>query len=250
MSDPIDTNPPSPSTSGPQASEGAPPIPRPTRAGEPAPRGSAEGRARLFRRKQAEQRSVRRGRVGQLLVVAIIVLGIYAIVSARPFNPASGPSYPSPGSPITVSLAPPVLGNVTCAAGGIAYTEQIVWNGSTSPVTTGDISVHVIELFDGDFVPDRNVVANVTSTNLCAGSPPNPTNWMWYVVMTSPNGTIQLTYTVTQGWTPIAPGPSDVEVQNGSALTVVTGSPLNHHGLGFAVVGFANGSQVHGLVPL
>lgn len=223
---------------------------RPPRAGEPAPPGSFDGRARSFRERQEKRRSARRERIGQLLVVLIVVLGVYAVVTARPYNPSSTSSLPTPGPPITVSLGTPVASTVTCGAGGTAYAERIVWENSTAPVTTGDITVRVYEIYDGDFVPDQGVVANVTPSNLCAGSPPSSPPPLWYVVMAAPNGTTLLSYTVTQGWTSVTSGPWNFQIENGSAMTVVTGVSLAGTGHGFAVVGFAGGSPIRGSVPL
>lgn len=221
------------------------------RAGEPAPPGSSEGRARSFRERETRRRSRRRELVGQLLVVAIIILGIYAIVSARPFVPSSGPGPPTPGPPITVNLTSPVVGQVTCGNGGIAYTERVGWANSTAPVTTNEVSPRVYELFDGDVVVDNGVTANVSSTSLCAGSPPSGGGlYSWYVVLTAPNGTIELSYTFDQGWVSVDHGPVDRPIANLSSLVVVVDPELADRGYGLAVVGEANGSSIHGAVPL
>lgn len=238
------------------AAEALPPAPTrpppsgPPRAGEPAPPGTYEGRARSFRESQTQRRSRRREHIGQLLVVAIIALGVYAIVSARPFVPSTGSSLPSPGPPITVNFATPVPGQVLCGNGGTGYTERVVWSNATASVVTGDVSPRVYELFDGDIVTDLGVVANVTSSNVCAGSPPSTANFAWYVVMTAPNGTIQLTYTFSQGWTSVTHGAWNFPIENGTAMIVVTGTSLAGRGFGFAVVGFSGGSAIHGSVPL
>lgn len=251
MTDPSSPSPTSGSASEPPTPPG--PVsepPRALRAGEPAPPGSFDGRARSFREQQTKRRGIRRERVGQLLVVAIIVLGVYAIVSAKPFNPASKSNYPSPGPPISVTLLSPVVSNLTCGQGGTAYVERIVWANSTGTVTTGDIATHLYEIWDGDYIADAGVVANVTEKNLCAGSPPDPSTLLWYVVMESPNGTILLSYTQPSGWVAVGPGPADIEIPNGSAMVVVTGLSLAGTGRGFAVVGFSNGSPIRGSVPL
>lgn len=228
-----------------------PPPDAPTRAGEPAPPGSAEGRAHSFRERETRRRTRKRELVGQLLVVAIILLGIYAIVSARPFVPSSGPG-PSPsGPPITVNLTHPVLGQVTCGNGGTAYTERVVWANSTSPVTTNDVSPRVYELFDGDVVVDNGVTANVSSTSLCAGDPPSGGGLIsWYVVLTAPNGTIELGYTFDQGWVSVDRGPVNLPIENGTSLVVVVDPDIASKGYGLGVVGEANGSSIHGAVPL
>ena len=226
----------------------APAFPR---AGEPAPRGTYDGRARSFRETQSHRRSLRRERLGQVVVVAIILLGIYAIVSARPFNPSSGSGNPAPGPPIAVTLSTPVVGQVSCGSGGTAYTERVVWSGATASVTTGDVSPRVYELFDGDIVNDIGVVPNVTSSSLCAGSPPSGAPLVsWYVVLTDPNGSILLTYTFSSGWVSVTHGEWNFAIENGSAMVVVTESSIAGMGFGFAVVGFSSGSPIRGSVPL
>lgn len=221
------------------------------RAGEPAPPGTFDGRARSFRETQSQRRSLRRERLGQVVVVAIILLGIYAIVSARPFNPSSGSGHPTPGPPIRVTLATPVLGQTPCGGGGTAYTERVVWTSASASVTTGDVSPRVYELFDGDIVNDIGVVANATSSSLCAGSPPNGAPLVsWYVVLTDPNGTNLLTYTFSAGWTSVTHGAWNFAIENGSAMVVVTKTSVAGMGFGFAVVGFSSGSAIRGSVPL
>jgi len=233
-----------PPSSGPEGSAS------PLRAGEPAPPGTFGGRAREFREQQAERRSARRERVGQLLVVAILVLGVIAIVTARPFNPSSGSSGPNPGPPITVTFASPTVRQLTCGNGGTGFAEKIVWSNASAAVTTGDLSPRVYEIFDGDPISDLGVVANVTSTNLCAGSPPNPSTQTWYIVLQAPNGTTLLSYTVNQGWTSVTHGAWNIPIENGSSVIVVSGASFANRGLGFAVVGFASGGPIRGTVPL
>ena len=218
--------------------------------GEPAPRGTYEGRAHAFREHQAERRKEQRSIVGQILVVVILILGVYAIIAVRPFNPASQSTGPTPGPPIVVSLSSPAVRTLTCGNGGMAYAERITWTGATAPVATGDISVHVFETVDGDFIPDLNAVANVTPTSLCAGAPPDPTFWLWYVVLSAPNGTVLLTYTITTGWQAVESGAWNIPVETNSTLTVITGRSASNTGLGFAVVGYANGSSIRGSVVL
>jgi hypothetical protein len=181
----------------------------------------------------------------------IIILGIYAIVSARPFVPSSGPGPPTPGPPIAVNLTAPVVGQVTCGNGGTAYTDRVVWSNSTAPVTTREVSPRVYELWDGDIVNDIGVTANVSSTSVCAGDPPSGGGLIsWYVVLTAPNGTIELSYTFSQGWTSVTGGASDITIENGMSMIVVTSPDIAGKGYGFAVVGEANGSSIHGSVPL
>jgi len=242
---------PAPSSSDGPASPGAVAPPAPTRAGEPAPPGSSEGRARSFREHETQRRGRRRELFGQLLVVAIIILGIYAIVSARPFVPASGPGPPTPGPPITVKLANPIVGQVTCGNGDIAYTEQVVWLNSTASVTTLEVNVYVYELLDNDIVSDNGVIANVSSTSLCAGDPPHSGGiYSWYAVLMAPNGTLELSYTFDQGWTSVTHSPTDITIANGSSLVVVIDPQIAGRGYGLKVAGTANGSSVLGEVPL
>ena len=229
----------------------AAPSDNPTPAGESPPPSPSEGRARSFRERETRRRSRRRELVGQLLVVAIIIVGIYAIVSARPFVPSSGPSGPTPGPPITVTLRSPVVGQVSCGNGGIAYTEQVVWANATAPVTTNDISPRVYELFDGDIVNDNGVIANVSSTSVCAGEPPHSGGLIsWYVALTAPNGTVELGYSFDQGWISADHGPVNIPVSNGSSLVVVVDPEIAGKGYGLAVVGAVGGSTVKGEVAL
>jgi hypothetical protein len=233
-------------TSGVEANE----TKSPTRAGEPAPPGTFDGRARAFRERETERRSRRRERVGQLVVVAIILLGVYAIVSARPFTPTNGSGQPPPGPPIVVKFTTPVLGQVTCGAGGTAYTERLVWTNTTRTVNTGDVALRVYELFDGDVLNDRGIIPNATASNVCAGSPPNPETLAWYAVVSSPNDTVQLTYAFSPGWASVTSGDSNVPIENGTVITLVMGTSLAGRGYGFAVTGFVEGSAVTGSVVL
>jgi len=251
MTGPEQSTSPTPSNENGLTAPAAVPRPPSTRAGEPAPPGSSEGRARSFREHEVQRRGRRRELIGQMLVVAIIVLGIYAIVSARPFVPSSGPGPPTPGPPITVNFTSPVVGQVTCGNGGTAFTERVVWASSTSPVTTNEVSPRVYELFDGDIVTDNGVSANVSSTSLCAGDPPSGGGLIsWYVVLTSPNGTIELSYTFDQGWTSVDHGPVNLPIANATSLVVVVDPEIAGKGYGLAVVGEASGSSIHGTVPL
>ena len=219
------------------------------RAGEPAPPGTYDGRARAFREQQTQRRSRRRELFGQLVVVAIILVGIYAIVATKPFNPSNG-SGPSPGPPITVTFTKPTVGTVTCGNGGTGYTEQVVWANATGRVTTGDVSLRVYELIDGDIVNDMGVIPNATTMSVCAGAPPNPATLAWYVVIAAPNGSTQLTYAFSPGWASVTHGAWNVPIENGTIMTVVMGTSIAGRGFGFAVVGFAGGSAVKGSVPL
>ncbi len=220
------------------------------RAGTPAPPGSFDGRARSFREEQTKRRSAQRERIGTFLVVIIIALGVYTIVTARPYSASSRYQFPPLGPEIVVTLGTPSGASpVTCAAGGTAYTERVPWTNSTQPVSTGDVSVRVYEIFDGDTIGDPNAVANVTSTNVCVGSPPDVTA-LWYVVLEAPNGTNLLTYTGGHQWTAVTSGPSDIQVENGSALILVTNVSLAGSGRGIAVLGLTGTSQIRGTVAL
>lgn len=230
---------------------GPPSAPRPrVRAGEPAPPGSFDGRARAFREDRERRRAAQRERIGVFVVVVIIVIGVVTILTARPYSPTSANSFPSPGPTITVKLGTPSLENLTCGAGGTAYTEKILWENASQPVTTGDVNFRVYEIWDGDYVRVQTVVANVTASNVCAGSPPNPSTLAWYMAMSGSNGAYVLAYTATNGWVSLTTGPANTPIENGSALTFVFGVSLAGTGRGIAVVGFANGSPIRGTVPL
>jgi hypothetical protein len=226
------------------------PPPSSPRAGEPAPRGTFDGRARAFREQQTQRRSRRRELFGQLLVVAIIVVGIYAIVSAKPFSPSNNSGPPNPGPPIVITFTTPVVGTVSCGDGGTAYTEQVDWTNASQPVTTGDVTLRVYELYDGDIVNDMGIIPNATTASVCAGAPPNPATLAWYVVVSSPSGAIQLTYAFSPGWASVTNGAWNVPIENGTMMTIVMGASIAGRGFGFAVVGFASGSPVRGSIPL
>jgi hypothetical protein len=249
MTDPEAPSHPGGSGEGPSSDNTGPATPVLGRAGEPAPPGTFDGRTRSFRDRQTKQRSRRRERLGQIAVVAIIVLGIYAIVSAKPFNPSSGGGNTTPGPPIVVNLSAPVAGQLPCGGGGTGYTVRLVWMNASAPVSTGDVGVLVKEP-DNDSVPDHGVVANVTGSNLCAGVPPNAVTWSWYIVLVAPNGTNLLTYTQDQGWSSVTHGASNIPIEDGSAFVVVTGGPFHDRGFVFWLEGYANGSPIHRYVVL
>lgn len=218
-------------------------------AGAPARPRAFDGRAHSFRQEQAKRRSAWRERIVGFLVVAIFVVGVYVIVTVRTSAPSSGSGFPSPGPPVVVHLGTPSVSTLTCGAGGTAYAERITWMNSSQPITTGDVIPRVYEIWDGDIIGDPGAVANVTSSNLCAGAPPDPTA-LWYVVLAAPNGTNLLTYTAASDWTSVTHGPSNLWIENGSALILVTGTSLAGTGRGFAVVGNADGSPFTADVPL
>jgi hypothetical protein len=184
------------------------------------------------------------------VAAVVLVLGVYTLATARPSNGVEGGGYSPPGPPILVDLSTPVVGTVTCSAGGTAYIEQMNWSSAAAPVTTGAVNLRLYEIWDGDYIPLVSVTANVTSSNLCAGSPPNPEKLGWYAVLKDPSGASVLTYTGAQGWSSIGSQSWDMPVQNGSSLVFVSGIPLHGTGRGFLVVGFFDGSPVKGSVPL
>ncbi len=216
------------------------PSPRPTRP---------HGRAQTFRQEQARRRSLRWERAGELFVVVIIVLGVYTILTARPYGSTSSDQLPGIGPPIVVHLGSPAESSVTCTAGGTAYAERIPWTNSTQPVTTGDLSVRVTEIWDGDYIGDPHAVANVTPSNLCAGAPPDASA-KWYVVLAAPNGTNLLTYTGGTGWVSVTHGDWNLGVENDSALILVWYAPLAGTGRGISLDGAANGSLISGSIAL
>lgn len=218
-------------------------------SGPPGSSSRFDGRARAFREKQERHRSVRREQTGQLLVVAIIILGIYAILSARPYIPGSGPVFPSPGPPITVTFGTPVASSVNCTTGGAAYIERVPWQNSTQPVLTGEVSLRFVEIWDGDYIPDIYAAPNVSASNLCGGPP--PTSLMsWYIVLTTGNGTILLLYSVAGGWTSPSHAAWNIPLQRGFDLVFITGTPVAETGRGLSVIGFSGGSPIRGSVPL
>jgi hypothetical protein len=210
---------------------------------------SLGGRASAFREQQTHRRSERREQIGSVIVVAIIVLALYTIVTARPPSPSTlGSPFP-PGAPITIILGTPSANNTTCGDGSPGYVERVPWTNASGAVTTGDLNVRLFEIWDGDFLGDPGVVANATPTNVCAGSPPSPSP-RWYVVLQAPNGTNLLTYTDATDWVAIGPGPWNIGIENGSALLLVTDASLAGSGRGLSVFGYANGAPIQSTVAL
>jgi len=241
----------------PPSAEGPPPAGEASN-GSPSPRPprsrSYAGRARAFRDAQAEIRRARRELLGNVIVVLIIALGVYAIVTAKPLSSSGAYVPPKQGPPIRVYLGTPSVSNVPCGGGGSAFAERIPWINSSEPIQTGDINLRVYEIWDGDWIGDSGVVANVTSTDVCAGSAPGSVNAGlvidWYAVLTAPNGTNLLTYTDAHPWTPVSGSASSIWIEDGSALVVVTDPAIAQTGRGFAVFGFENGSAISGTTPL
>ncbi len=207
------------------------------------------GRAQAFRREQEELRRARRELLGNIVVVLIIGLGVYAILTARPFNPASVYTPPPTNPPISVKLGTPNVSAVTCAAGAPAFAERIVWLNSSEPVRTGDVDVRVYEIWDNDWITDPNVVANATPTSVCAGPAPFSVT-DWYVVLSAPNGTNLLYYTDGSGWVSVSGAPWNIEITDGSSFVVVTDPAIAQTGRGFAVYGYENGSLIEATTPL
>jgi len=218
------------------------------RAGTPTRPGTFDGRAHNFRKNQAQRRSARRGRLGELLVVAIIILGIYTIVTARPYS-SSNYSLPPSGPTITVNFGSPTVSTISCTAGGTANVERIPFANASQPIATGDVILRVSEIWDGDHIGDPGVVANATPSNVCAGAPPSATT-VWYVVLEARNGTNLLTYTEASAWTSISVGPSNLGIENGSTFILVSHASYAGTGRGFALVGTENGSVIRGVLPL
>jgi hypothetical protein len=222
-------------------------TPDPAPSGIPAP--PTAGRASSFRRSQTQRRSAQREQIGVLLVVLILAVGIYTIVTARPYSTSSGYHLPTPGPPIVVRFGTPTEAVANCSQGGTASVERIPWANSTQPITTGDFTVRVIEIWDGDFIGDPGAGANATPSNVCAGAAPS-SSANWYVVLEGPNGTNLVTYTVGAGWVAVGPGVWNFGVQNGSTIVLVSYTSLANSGRGFEVDGAANGSIISGSLPL
>ncbi len=210
---------------------------------------SFQGRAQAFRREQTELRRARRDLLGNIAVVLIIAVGVYAVVTARPFNPGAAYTPPPTHPPITVTLGTPTVTAITCAAGATAYAERIPWVGSSAPVRTGDVTVRVYEIWDSDWIGDPGVVANATPTNVCSGPAPLSVT-DWYVVLAAPNGTNLDLYTDGQGWVSVTGAPWNIGIENGSSFVVVTNPAITDTGRGFAVYGFENGSLISATTPL
>ena len=219
------------------------------------PRGSRvfRGRAQAFRQDYVRRQTLRRNRVADVVLVALIVVGAYAIVTERPgyllSTLRSLESTPGPGPPVVVHFGTPSTGTVSCTAGGTAYTESVPWNSSTETLTTGEVFVRLYEVWDGDNIADPDAVANATATNLCAGSPPDATA-LWYVVLAAPNGTNLMTYTESGSWSAISGGSSNLEIDDGSFLVLVSYDSLAGTGRGLEVAGFAGTSEISGSVLL
>jgi len=232
----------------------SPPVEPPTEGEESATAsphrpGSYDGRARSFREAQVRRRITRRERVGVGIVVVIIALAAYTIVTARPFTGSTGGLLPVPGPEIVVQFGSPTVSTLNCSAGGTAYVERIPWVNSTQPVATGEIFVRVFEIFDGDYVGDPGAVANVTSSNLCHGTPPDSSS-RWYAVLASPNGTNLLTYTTGDSWASVGGAALNFQIQGGSSMVVVSFASFSGTGHGFGVGGVAHGSVIRGTIPL
>ena len=228
-------------------------VPRPGPVGTEPPKTRGprprRGGAQAFRREQERSRRARWELLGDLVVIAIIVAGIYAISTARPTSPDSVYVPPPEGPPIHVEFGTPTVGAIACDGGATAYAERIPWIGSSMPLRTGDINVRVYEIWDSDWIGDPGVVASVTPTSVCAG--PAPVSMLdWYAVLAAPNGTNLLLYTDATAWAPVNSGPWNIWVENDSSIVIVTNPAIAQTGRGFAVFGFENGSTVLGTTPL
>ncbi|MGA8542106.1 MAG: hypothetical protein WB947_00970 [Thermoplasmata archaeon] len=225
----------------------------PPRAGTPNPRGSFAGRASEFRQRGAHRRFRRLELLAEIGCVALIVVAFTVVLTAKPPptpSPGTPPWEPAPSSaPITVRFGTPTVGNVSCGAGGTAYTERIPWLNSSQPVTTASTWVILHELGDGDYIPDPNAVANATPASVCAGAPPSPSA-LWYVVLAAPNGTNLLTYTEPGVWASVTHGSTDLPIAANSSLVVVTDVSIAGTGRGLAVLGYVGTASISGNVPL
>jgi len=219
------------------------------RAGQPAAPGTYAGRARLFRRAQAERRTDRRDRVWTVFVVFVIGLGVFVVVTATPYSPLGYNGLPKPGPVITVTLASPVVSSISCGSGGTAISEEIGFVSSSKPVATGELVLRLYEIWDGDYIGDPNAVANASATNACEGAPPT-TGALWYVVLTAPKGTNALTFTGKDLWQPIGGSPTNLTLRGGYTFVVITAYSLSGTGRGFGVEGYEAGSRIQGSVPL
>jgi len=213
-------------------------------SGRPPP----PGRAHAFRERETQRRNLRNERVGVLLVVLIVVLGVYVIVSARPFAPSNSPP-PGPGAPIIVQLGTPTISTVHCSSGGSAYAERIPFVNSSASFLSGDVNARVTEIWDGDFIPDPNVVANATPGLLCGGPPPDSST-RWYAVLQAPNGTNLLTYTAADRWVSVTNGSANIPIEPSSTFVVISYESWAGSGRGFALAGYANGSLIRATIPL
>jgi hypothetical protein len=221
---------------------GSDPSASPT-AGGPSPRGPAE-------RFRAQRRS-RRSRGWDAAVTGaafvVVVLAVAVILTARPTIPGSHDAPPPP--PIVVAFGTPTVTQVNCTGGGMVYAERIPWESTPVAVSSGDLTPRVIELFDGDIVNDQGADPKVTAQNVCAGTAPSG-EARWYGVLGDPNGSYVLTYTIAQGWLGVGGGPSSLDIQNDSSLTIVMFQNLSNSGYGLRIVGFVNGAQITGSVTL
>lgn len=211
--------------------------------------GALRERARAFRQEYARRQTLRRDRVANVVLAALLVVGAYAIVTERPgyllTTLRSLESSSGPGPPVVVHFGAPSESTVSCSAGGTAYVESLPWDNSTETLATGEVSLRLYEIWDGDNIPDPGAVANATPKNLCEGAPPDATA-LWYLVLVAPNGTNLLTYTEASSWSSITGGSSDLKIYDGSSLVVVSYDSLAGTGRGIEVVGFAGSSPVSG----
>jgi len=242
MSTPTPSNP--PQTRPPPSSGNLDPPVVPPRAGGAPALGGLGGRTRSFREAQAQRRNDRRERLGVFVVVVILVGALLTVATYHPFG-SSSYNFPPPGPNIVVHLGTSSTGEVACGLGGTAYTERIPWINSTRPLTSGEVYLRLYEIGDGDVIGDPMAVANATPTDPCGGAPPDA-GALWYLVLAAPSGTNLLTFTVDGGWASVAPGPSNIPIENASALILVTNESLAGTGRGLGVYGFVNDTPVTG----
>jgi len=233
------------------ADPGAQPLLGPSGPGRP-PHRPSPGRARAFRQGQTQRRALRVDRVAAAVLAGLCVFGAYAIATEHPGFLVSAGSSSTNGnarSTVHVQLGAPSKSTVTCAGGGTAYVETVPWVNSTEVLASSQVLVRLYEIWDGDNIPDPGAVANATASNVCEGVPPDSTA-IWYVVLAAPNGTNLLTYTEVGGWASVSGGSSDIVIQDGSSLVVVTGQPISGTGRGLDVAGFAGLAEISGMAPL
>jgi hypothetical protein len=221
------------------------PLPRPAHRPAPPRVGAQE-----FRTTRAEHRRDRTDSMVAAVAVVVLVVAAYAVLTARPVAPGTGPPDANSDAPaIVVRLGTPLAAVVNCTGGGNVTTERVPWINESQPITTGDADPRITELFDGDFVSDPHAAANVNATSVCTGSVPDPTS-RWYAALESPNGTNVLSYTVAGGWQTVGGGAWNVLIPDGSNLTIVENPSLVQIGYSLNIIGFANGAAITGAVTL
>jgi len=182
----------------------------------------------------------RRRQIVAILLVALLLSGAGAYVALeRPSSGGGGP--PS----ISVALGAPVSGTVACGDGKNMVTERVPWAGATGPVTTGQFTLEIQEIADGDVIGTDNPPGAVTPSNLCQG---NAETYVfdWYVVLQGSNGTNEATFTYANGWQSVPPAVLPIELGTNSTLVLVAGSSFVGLGYALEVLPSGNGVPVNG----